>query len=55
MFKKLNFSLIHQAIIVLFSIVNTYKFCKKRNFDPPGEPREQHLGDTTFIYLNDYI
>ena len=28
------------------TIVIIYKFCKKRNFiQPPGEPKEQHLGE----------
>jgi len=28
------------------SMVNTYKFCKNQILiQPPGEPREQHLGD----------
>ena len=27
-------------------MVNVYKFCKKEILvQPPGEPREQHLGD----------
>ena len=48
--KKLNISLIYRAIIVIFSVsrpmVNTCKFCKKEILiQPPGEPREQHLGD----------
>ena len=48
-FKKLNISLIYKAIII-FSVnlpmVNIYKFCKKDILiQPPGEPREQHLGD----------
>ena len=49
-FKKINISLIYKAIIVIFSVslpmVNIYKFCKKEILiQPPGEPREQHLGD----------
>ena len=49
-FKKLNISLIYEAIIVIFSVslpmVNLNKFCKREILiQPPGEPREQHLGD----------
>ena len=49
-FKKLNISLINKAIIVIFSVsptmVNIYKFCKNVILlQPPGEPREKHLGD----------
>ena len=50
MLKKLNISLIYKAIVVIFSVdltmINLYKFCKKEILiQPPGEPREQHLGD----------
>ena len=35
--------------IVIFSVslsmVNIYKFCKEILIQPPGKPREQHLGD----------
>ena len=48
-FKKLNISLIYKAIIVILvslPMVNIYNFCKREILiQPPGEPREQHLGD----------
>ena len=48
--KKLNISLIYEAIIVILSVsllmVNLNKFCKREILiQLPGEPREQHLGD----------
>ena len=45
-FKKLNISLIYKEIIVSPPMVNIYKFCKKEVLiQPPGDPREQQLGD----------
>ena len=48
MFHK-NISLIYNVIIAIFSVslpmVNITKFCKKEILtQPPGKPREQHLG-----------
>ena len=47
---KLNIFVITKATILIFLVnlnkVNIYKFPKKENLiQPPGEPREQHLGD----------
>ena len=47
---KLKISLFNKAIIVIVSVnlpmVNIYEFCKKDILiQPPGKPREQHLGD----------
>jgi len=51
-FNKLNISLIYKAIIVIFRESSYGKYLKFNKFNkkeiliqPPGEPREQHLGD----------